>query len=115
MPFSKEDSNINRAGRPKGSQNSTTKELRDAIQNLLSDKIDRVQTLLEEVEKKNPAKALDVYLKLYEFVVPKPKYIEPQQPHIDSIQIHIIDGNDNLVEGDPNVTPRIVLPQNQLE
>ena len=71
MPFEKNDERINREGRPKGSPNKTTKEIRDAFQCFVEDNTDKFQGWIDEVAKKNPAKALELIGSLSEYVLPK--------------------------------------------
>jgi len=42
MPFHKADTNINKKGRPKGSLNKTTKEIKELLNNLFSDNLDYI-------------------------------------------------------------------------
>jgi hypothetical protein len=60
-----------RAGRPKGVPNKATAAVRDAISGFVDGKADQVQELWERVAKRDPAKALEIYAKLAEFVLPK--------------------------------------------
>ena len=60
-------------GRPKGQQNTVTVEVKRNFQHLFDDNITSVQEWLDRVAKDNPAKALELFLKLAEFVVPKAK------------------------------------------
>ena len=59
---------INPNGRPKGSQNRTTSEIRAAFQQLVSNNIDTLQTDLESME---PEKRVLYIIKLSEFILPK--------------------------------------------
>ncbi|MFT5155890.1 MAG: hypothetical protein ACI83I_000428 [Bacteroidia bacterium] len=76
MAFKKEDQNINRDGRPKGAVNAINRELRELYSQILNDNVERVQTALESLFQSDPAKALTIYLKISEFVVPKLKTVE---------------------------------------
>ena len=60
-----------RAGRPKGTPNKATAVVRDAISSFVDGKADQVQALWEQVAERDPAKALEIYAKLAEFVLPK--------------------------------------------
>ena len=58
----------NPSGRPKGSTNVITREVRAALKALISDEIGKLPTLLAEL----PAeKKIDVLLKLMPYVLPK--------------------------------------------
>lgn len=59
-----------RAGRPKGSANKATATARNAISRFIEGKAPEVETLWSEVAEKDPARALDLYAKLAQFVLP---------------------------------------------
>lgn len=72
MPFkSGDDPNINRAGKPKGTLNKTTKEIREAYQKLTESNLDNMSVWLADVAADNPEKALDIMIRLSEYVIPK--------------------------------------------
>jgi hypothetical protein len=58
-------------GRPKGSVNRSAKELREAYQNLVDNNIDNMTHWLAEIAAESPEKAMDMMLKLSEYVLPK--------------------------------------------
>ena len=62
---------IKYGGRQKGTANKATTRLREAFTGLLEGNIGRLQELLDKVAEKNPQKALELLLKLSEFVLPK--------------------------------------------
>lgn len=64
--------NPNNAGRKKGIPNKTTSELKQTINLLVSNNIDEAQDWLTKVGKVNPAKALELLIRLTELVLPKP-------------------------------------------
>ena len=65
------DENINREGRPKGIPNKTTKEIREAYQKLTEDNLENMSIWLGQVAADSPEKALDLMLKLSEYVIPR--------------------------------------------
>ena len=85
---------IKYGGRQKGTANKATARLREAFTGLLEGNISRVQELFDKVAEKNPQKALELMLKLSEFVLPKLRAIEvnnqPEDKHT-SLNIRIID------------------------
>ena len=85
---------IKYGGRQKGTANKATARLREAFTGLLEGNISRVQELFDKVAEKNPQKALELMLKLSEFVLPKLRAIEvnnqPEDKHT-SLDIRIID------------------------
>ena len=69
--------------------------LREAFTELLEDNMDKVQELFDKVAEKNPQKALELMLKLSEFVLPKLRAIEVnnelEEGKHTSLNINIID------------------------
>ena len=59
MPFKKGQSG-NPKGRPKGSKNLTTEQIRDAFQALIESSLPDIQKWLQQVAKQNPEKALRI-------------------------------------------------------
>ena len=58
-------------GRGKGTPNKTTKEIREAYQNLVEMNLDNMTMWLEQVAMVDPEKAMDLMLKLSEYIIPK--------------------------------------------
>lgn len=58
-------------GRPKGSRNKTTEEIRALYQQLVEDKLPEMSGWLNQVAEKDPEKALELALKLSEYFIPK--------------------------------------------
>ena len=71
MPFKGGDENINRAGRPKGKPNKTTKHIREAYQKLTEDNLDNMTLWLQQIAADDPAKAMDTMISLSEYILPK--------------------------------------------
>lgn len=70
MPFQKGQSG-NKEGRPKGSQNKSTKVAKQAIADFINGTTPKVVELWEEVCDEDPGKAIDLWTKLAEYVIPK--------------------------------------------
>lgn len=58
-------------GRKKGTPNKTTKEIRNGFQMLVESKLDKMESWLDKVAEKDPARALELISKLTDFVIPK--------------------------------------------
>ena len=86
---------IKYGGRQKGTPNKATAKLREASTDLLEDNMGQVQELFDKVAEKNPQKALELMLKLSEFVLPKLRAIEVNNESEEaihtSLDIRIID------------------------
>jgi hypothetical protein len=80
MAFKKGDMNINRAGRPKGSANEVTKELKEFFETFLINNKGKFEGLFDEIAaSQDPAKAFELYLKVAGYVIPKPTNKEGQK------------------------------------
>ena len=71
MPFEKNDDRINRAGRPVGSKNKITEEIREAFQMVLENKLPDLERWLQQTAQEDPAKAIDLLLKLSNRFLPE--------------------------------------------
>ena len=58
-------------GRPKGTANKSTVQVREVFARFVEANAGKVQTLFDRVAEDDPAKALDLLARLSEFVVPK--------------------------------------------
>lgn len=61
----------NKGGRPKGSPNRATADVRAAITTLLETTAPKLQGWLDRVAKKDPKHALELVVKLAEYHIPK--------------------------------------------
>ena len=68
MPFEKGNK---LQGSRKGVPNKTTQEIRDAFQLLIENNQDKMQLWLTETAMEEPARALEIILKMSEYIVPK--------------------------------------------
>lgn len=68
MPFEKGN---NLAGSRKGVPNKTTAEIRNAFQLLIEDNLDNMKVWLSDVAQEDPERALEIMLKMAEYIVPK--------------------------------------------
>jgi len=71
MPFTKGDPNINRGGRPKGSANRIAEELKEAFAMVLEDRLPDLNRWLGQVAQDDPAKAIDLMIKLSNRFLPE--------------------------------------------
>lgn len=66
-------------GRREGTPNKTTTEVREAFQELISGNLDSMNEWIEQVAKDNPAKALELLLKMSDFILPRLNRVEMDQ------------------------------------
>jgi|TARA_R110000803_G_C11930805_1_gene315418 hypothetical protein len=70
MPFVKGQSG-NPMGRPKGSIDNDTRQIRQAYQMLVEDNLDNLTDWLSQLGKESPEKAFNLMLKMSEYFLPK--------------------------------------------
>ena len=58
-------------GRPKGSKNIKTEQIRTAYQKLTEENLDNMTQWLNQIAAENPEKAMQLMINLSEFVIPK--------------------------------------------
>lgn len=89
----------NKSGRPKGSVNLTTKEVREAYQLLVENNIDNLGVWLKKIAEKDPSKAFDIVLRLSEYFIPKMTRTEitgeDGKPLYTDIKVEIVKPNED--------------------
>ena len=73
MPFIKEDKRINKAGRPKGSKNKATNDIRDKFQELIESNYEQLEKDLKTLRASERVKAI---IDLAKFILPTLKATE---------------------------------------
>ena len=73
-------------GRPKGSQNNTTKQARELLQTILFGQMDNISDALEAL-RDEPSKYLDACSKLFTYVLPKKTDITSDDETLKATQI----------------------------
>ena len=71
-------------GRPKGSKNRSTSEIKTAIQRLLDTNVEQMESDLQEL---SPKERISVLLKMAEFVLPKVQSVPSDMQETDNIII----------------------------
>ena len=66
----------NPEGRPAGTPNKATTEIKEAYVNLIHGNLGEIQGWLNRVAQKDPAKAIDLLLRLSPFVLPKKSEVD---------------------------------------
>ena len=84
----------NPKGRPKGSPNKTTTEMRDMITKFVGDNLEKIQ---EDFDKLDPAKRIEMLDKMMKYVLPNRVAVELDKPDTEErIVINIGDKEINL-------------------
>ena len=86
------------AGTRKGIPNKTTLEIRNAFQLLIENNQDKMQLWLTETAMEEPARALEIILKMSEYIVPKLSRTEVKAEITDKsivINLRPLDVNNN--------------------
>lgn len=65
----------NPKGRPKGAKGKTQTDIKNSFQSLIENNLGNIETWLNSVANDNPGKALEIILKMSEFILPKQKAI----------------------------------------
>lgn len=83
---------INKGGRPKGSNNKVTAEMKNLISELLSENVIEVRTRLRNLD---DATFVKTYIQLMKFIVPQQRAVTFQDTSetIPHFQIEVLDGN----------------------
>ena len=58
-------------GRPKGAGNKVTNKIKEAYQMLVENNLDNMTEWLGEIAERNPKEAMELMLKLSEYIIPK--------------------------------------------
>jgi hypothetical protein len=72
-------------GRPKGAENKETKKLREVLAEVTNKGADGLWETLTEIKTDNPAKFIELYLRLLEYTTPKLRSIETNLELGDSL------------------------------
>ena len=63
----------NAKGRPKGARDKTNSDIKQAFQSIVEGNLSNIEKWLKEVATDNPAKGLEMVLRMSEFIIPKMK------------------------------------------
>ncbi len=79
------------AGSRKGVPNKATQEIRNAFEKLMTDNLDNMKVWLTDVADEDPERALNIMVKMAEFIVPKLQRTELKAEVTDkSVTINLI-------------------------
>jgi hypothetical protein len=66
----------NPEGRPKGAKDKAQADIKQAYQSLIEGNLSNIEKWLNEVATKDPGRAIDLMLRLSDFILPKLKAVE---------------------------------------
>ena len=72
------DSKRNVNGRPKGSPNKTTAEIKEIITRIVGNQLEHIEKDLDRIRKSDPAEAMRLSSKFIDYVIPKQTRMELQ-------------------------------------
>lgn len=85
----------NKKGRPTGSKDKAKTDIKQAYQSLVEGNLSNIENWLNEVATKDPAKAIELLLRLSEFILPKMKATELKADFGKEVkQVIIINGQE---------------------
>lgn len=105
-----------RKGRPPKASNVVTREMRELIRQTLDGFVDRIPALLSDVAETNPAAAIDRFIALSEFCIPKLNRTEhvgdSKQPIVFGVAREIIDNaaTNKIEHKDPALVQALLKP-----
>ena len=74
MPF--QPGNKLSKGRPKGKLNRSTEQAKLTLARIADEGLDNLKKDLQEIRKKDPVRAAELYLKILEYIIPKQQRVE---------------------------------------
>jgi hypothetical protein len=94
-------------GRPKGAEGKDTKRVREAITAITEGGITSLNECFDEIRRDNPAKFVELYLRLLEYTMPKLRSIDNNIDLSDSliqkITVEIANGKGTQNTGDNSI------------
>ncbi len=96
MPFQK--GNKLSKGRPKGTINRSTEMAKLTLARIADEGLDNLKLDLQEIRKKDPVRAAELYLKILEYIIPKQQRVEVKgeiEQKIQQITVNINKGDGN--------------------
>lgn len=86
-------------GRPKGALNRSTEQMKLTIARAVNNQLSEIQKDLDEIRKKDPAKALQMSIKLMDYVLPRLKAMDVKldaevKQQIEQIKVEIVEKDD---------------------
>lgn len=83
-------------GRPKGSPNKSTKEIREALQYMVEKQLDKLEDAFNKVYEQDPGRFLSLYERFCNFVLPKQQSVEISNENAIDIRATIEDMKSKL-------------------
>jgi len=80
----------NPAGRPQGAKDKAQADIKQSYQSLIEGNLTNIETWLNEVATKDPGKAIELMLRLSEFILPKMRATEVTSSDSEGKQVQIV-------------------------
>ena len=100
MAFEKNDTRINRAGRPLGALNRSTEQMKLNLARATNNTLNHLSEDLEKIRKKDPEKAIELALKLMEYTLPKLSRTEVKAEIEQRVQQISVNITQKIIDGD---------------
>lgn len=88
-------------GKPRGAKNAVKRDIQQAFRQLVEGNLDDMQHWITKTAEKRPERALEIVLKLSEFIVPKKSSISIEnmtEPELDAIVEHLKHKENDSIE-----------------
>ena len=100
MAFEKNDKRINRAGRPVGALNRSTEQMKLNLARATNNTLNYLSEDLEKIRKKDPEKAIELALKIMEYMIPKLSRTEVKAEIEQRVQQISVNITQKVIDGD---------------
>ena len=94
-------------GRPKGTTNKTTAEIKEIITRVVGNQLELLESDLTKIRKQSPARAAEIYMKMVDYVLPKQTKIDIEgeiNHKVEKVVIQIKKADDNKHRDNDNVS-----------
>jgi len=94
-------------GRPKGTTNKTTAEIKDIITRVVGNQLELLESDLTKIRKESPARAAEIYMRMVDYVLPKQTKVQLEgelNHRVEKVVIEIKKNDDSKHTNDTNVS-----------
>jgi hypothetical protein len=94
-------------GRPKGTANKTTAEIKEIITRVVGNQLELLESDLTKIRKESPARAAEIYMRMVDYVLPKQTKVQLEgelNHRVEKVVIEIKKNDDSKHTNDTNVS-----------